>query len=537
MAAKSQPCHGYTCILHLGLHGAVRLLHDDQRKPKKMKDDAEQPSKELESLGPPLHITAVPLIANGRGAGDAGAGDAGAGDAGAGDAGAGVITVVAPTALGYSVYGSENSQFPRYIEAFIHMVESSECLTSSDIVSFFNSFDDKMYSFFDNRFDKQFFRELQDRFSARVNPEDLEKVDFTKNFVTFARTELSKCDVNTRMQMIRTSAGLKFAVHNACIATKEYSPGTNANECTLYFPSVNGELHHLLRERVRRERPKFGETYHHVSIKFSSDKKVVLTIKFDTDGDGVVTNKLWRGITLNMFFEKITQYLKFVFKGVEGFDLDVLMSRTCVIDTACANFHVPGRYVTIISFDNSSMGRVEGEGGSMLIDVHNDPTAGIGWWESNINPPPRPAPGAVTHSRHRLIIPSDLMSYVPIGLISVDMIKSVEPIFDPETGLTSVTYQFYDGRSETIAHQPQSSGAATDSMEGVCGSLSPKRDSQDAGGGGGGGGSLGRRNLLRDTRRGRSLRNKSKKKRNKKIRGLGVRWTRRKRTCRTLRRR
>ena len=140
--SSSSPCgDGFTCILFLGVHGTVRLQEVDESKsrlePKGKKGDDVGGTLE-ESLGPPLHIRALPFSDIGRGDG------------------ASVTEVVAPTALGYSVFGSENSQFPRYIEAFIRMVERPrKCLTGSDIALFFNLFDDKMYSYFDSRFNKQ----------------------------------------------------------------------------------------------------------------------------------------------------------------------------------------------------------------------------------------------------------------------------------------------------------------------------------------------------------------------------------------------
>jgi hypothetical protein len=548
------PCHDeFTCIMFLAVHGTVSLRVDEstlqsaQHKERGGHDDDVGDTLE-QSLGPPLHITALPLGAIGRGDGR-----------GRGH-GASVTEVVSPTALGYSVFGSENSQFPRYIEAFIHMVESkSTCLTGSEIVRFFNSFDDKMYSFFNSKFNKEL-QELQNRFLARVDQAKVPEFDFTKNFVTFARDELSKCDVNTRMQVNRKSAGLYWTAHNdSCIAEKLYSPGTHANQCCLYFPGVTDELHDLLALKINALKPGSKNPWlvgapalcSDVSIESSSDKKLVLTITFDTGNRGFVKNKLWKGITLNMFFRQIKQYLKYMFDGVEGFNLDVLMSRTCVIDTACANFSVPvpGQHVSIIGFDNAARGTGEGAAGaspaSMLLDIHNDPRSVMGWWEHTINLSSGTGAGdaaAYTHFRHRLLIPRDLVSYVPSGLVCVDTIKSVEPTTDDMSRVVSVKYTYHDGRQVTIARElPPSSGAAagaaagglSDSMGGVCDPESQTDNISDSDLGGGG------RKPLHTTRRVRSLRNKSKTKRSNKIRGFrrrGVRRTRRKRTHRTLRR-
>ena len=295
---------------------------------------------------------------------------------------------------------------------------------------------------------------------------------------------MSKCDVNTRMQMNRKSAGLYWTAHNdSCIAEKLYSPGTNANQCCLYFPGATGELHEQLELKINKLKPGPKKPClsgalalcSDVSIESSLDKKLVLTITFENDsGDGgFVKNKLWKGIPLNTFFRQIKRYLKSMFEGVEDFKLDDLMSKTCVIDTACANFSVPvpGQYVTIIGFDNEA--RVTGEGAagaagaspaSMLLDIHNDPRSVMGWWEHTINLSSGTGAGdaaAYTHSRHRLLIPRDLVSYVPSGLVCADTIKSVEPIFDDMTSrVVSVKYMYHDGRQKTIMREPPSSSGA-----------------------------------------------------------------------------
>lgn len=547
--SSSSPSCGdeFTCIMFFGVHGIVRLQVDESTF-QQSKSEEEMRDKSLEeSLGPPLQITALPLSAIGRGDG------------------ASVTKVVAPAGLGYSVMGSENSQFAQYIEAFIGMVERERtCLTGSKIADFFNSFDDKMYSYFDSRFNKQL-QDLQTRLLARVHQAKVDEFDFTKNFVTFASDEMLKHDFFNKMKYSRKSAGLVWGQHNSCIAEKLYCPGTHANQCSLYFPAPPPDLRDKLASKIldsRRQRRQLNEMKpmnitiednddtsalcSGVSIEFSSVDKVVLTITFENDsGDGgFVKNKLWKGIPLNTFFLKIKRYLNVMFDGVQGFDLNVLMSRTCIIDTACANFSVsvPGKHVSIISVDNEARGVGEGLAEaspvvSMILDVHNEPSFEMGWWEHKINPPSGSAVGAVTHSRHRLLIPRYLVSYVPRCLVCDDTIKSVEPIFDETTGKLSVLYTYRNGRQETIAREPSSSGAVgaaaavgglSDSMGGVMGDNSP-RDDLDGGG----------RKPLHTTRRVRSLRNKSKTKRSNKIRGFrrrGVRRTRRKRTRRTLRR-
>ena len=132
-SSSSHGDDGFTCLLFLGVHGTVSLRVDKSKSQlesgKEMKDKEGGTLKE--SLGPPIHITALPLGAIGRGDGGGG----------------GVTMVVAPTALGYSVFGSENSQFAQYIDAFINMAERSNisgshtCLTGKEIAHFFNSFE------------------------------------------------------------------------------------------------------------------------------------------------------------------------------------------------------------------------------------------------------------------------------------------------------------------------------------------------------------------------------------------------------------
>jgi hypothetical protein len=572
---SSPPCDdGFTCLLFLGVHGTVLLQVDESKPQSESRNEMEERGTLEGRLGQPLQITALPLGAIGR-------------DDGRGDGG-GVTKVVAPSNLGYSVMGSENSQFPRYMEAFKRMVERHACLTSSDIARFFNSFDDEMYSYFDSRFRTQF-NGLQARFLARApqDPADFAKFDFTEKFLTFASDEMLKHDFNSRMQMNRKSAGLYWTAHNdSCIAEKLYCPGTHANKCSLYFPGVGddklrGLLALLPVNRFELQgpskKPKTGlgaavvaaadvdqadeaALCSGVSIASSSGKKLVLTITFENDPkSGFVNNERWKGISLDTFFRQIKRYLNYIFKEVEGFDLNGLMSRTCVIDTACANFSVsvPGQHVSIIGFDNrvgASAGAAGAAGAiptSMLVDVHNVPHGVMGWWERKINLSSGTGDGdaaAYTHSRHRLSIPRDLVSYVPSGLVCVDTIKSVEPITDEMRRVVSVVYTYHDGRQETIAREPPSSGAGaaagglSDSIGAVCDQESQRADmgeeeeeEKKEGKPGGGGG----RKPLHTTRRVRSLRNKSKTKRSNKIRGFrrrGVRRTRRKRTRRTLRR-
>ena len=111
------PCgDGFTCLLFLGFHGTVSLQVDETTLQQSKNEEESSDGKTLEeSLGSQLQITALSLSLISIDGGLAG--------------------YIAPSNLGYSVMGSENSQFAQYIEAFINMAERSNisgshtCLT------------------------------------------------------------------------------------------------------------------------------------------------------------------------------------------------------------------------------------------------------------------------------------------------------------------------------------------------------------------------------------------------------------------------
>jgi hypothetical protein len=548
MAAKDAGC--FSCVMLMHVHGAVNL----EPATRASTPAAASESALEQRLGDPYKVTALPLSDIGvmRGAGEAGG------------ARPQVVCVVSPPNLGYSVMGSENSQFPNHTQEFIRMVNpnsgSRTCLNGSEIAQFFDLYDKKLYPFFDSRFNKQL-QDLQARFLARTPVADL---DFTKKFVTFAGEEMPKHDFNSSMQLKHQSAELFWKTHyTSCIREKLYCPGTHANQCSLYFPGVDAKLLENLQieaatNRRRSKKQKVlqqdDDPFEGLSIEFSSNSKFVLTIIFDNDPvSGLVKNKLWRGISLDGFFQQITQYLHLQFDGVEGFDLNALMSRTCVIDTACSDFSVPVKNVSIISFDRAAgAGGVAGAAGeglvSALVDIHDDPGYQVGFWKYWIDRPPSTATS--THSQHRVLIPRELEEYVPGCLACNNTIKSVEPNFDASGKVVvSVVYTYHDGCQETIAYQPQSSDGAgvSESMETVRDSAPPviyddddgptSQDLSSPGASGRAAHEGGGRNPLHTTRHVRSLRNKSKTKRGKKIRritnsrtrgrGRGLRRTRR----------
>jgi len=569
MAEKDPRC--FSCVMLIHFHGAVNL------EPATRAAAAPSESALEQRLGHPYKVTALPLSDIGvmRGAGEAGG------------ARPQVVCVVSPPNLGYSVMGSENSQFPNHTQAFIQMVNpnsgSRTCLNGSEIAQFFDLYDKNLYSFFDSRFKKQL-QDNQSRFLARTSVTDL---DFTKKFVTFAREEMLKHDFNSSMQLKHQSAELFWKTHyTSCIREKLYCPGTHANQCSLYFPGVDDALLENLQiaagnrrpsKNKKRDRVVEGDTddtddtgddgddlFKGLSIQFSSHYKLVLTIIFENDPvSGLVKNESWRGISLDRFFQQITRYLHFIFDGVKDFDgvdgvkdfdLNALMSRTCVIDTACSDFSVPVKNVSIISFDRAAGAAGAAGGGlvSALVDLHDDPGYKVGFWKYWIDRPPSTATS--THSQHRVLIPRELEEYVPGCLACNNTIKSVEPNFDASGKVVvSVVYTYHDGHQETIAYQPQSSDGAdvSESMETTAHDSAPPviyDDDDDnptsqgpsprgASGGVGDDQDGGRRNPLHTTRRVRSLRNKSKTKRGKKIRritnsrtrgrGRGLRRTRR----------
>lgn len=523
MAATSDDC--FSCVFLLNFHGTVLL------QPATPASNVSTTSALEKKLGVPYEVTALPLSDIG-------------GMREAGAARPQVVCVVAPPNLGYSVMGSENSQFPNHVEAFVQMVHrnsgSRTCLNGREIAQFFDLYDDKLYSFFDTRFNKQL-QDFQTRFLARTPAADL---DFTKNFVLFARDEMPKYDFNSRMQLKRQSAELFWKTHyTSCIREKLYCPGTHANQCSLYFPGVDDTLLERLKiklidvnrsryrdaganfKKQRTEKNDENDTvklFPGLYIEFSSESKPVLTITFENDPvNGFVKNKLWRGISLNVVFQQINQLLNFIFDGVGGFDLNALMSRTCVIDTACSDVSVNGKNVSIISFDRAAgAAGAAGEGlVSALVDLHDDPGYQSGFWEYWINRPPRTL--TPTHSQHRVSIPRELKEYVPGCLACNNIIKSVEPIFDDSGKVVSVVYTYHDGRQETIVHQPPSTslGEVSESMLVEPSDSAPGVFDDDQDGG--------RRNPLHTTRRVRSLRNKSKTKRGKKIRRITNSLTRR----------
>ena len=548
MEAKPRDDDCFRCVMLIHFHGTVLL------QPATPASNVSTTSVLEGKLGVPYEVTALPLsdIGGVHQADEAGEADE------AGAARPQVVCVVAPPNLGYSVMGSENLQFLTHTQAFIQMVSGSRtCLNGREIARFFDLYDDKLYSFFDTRFNKQL-QDFQTRFLARTPAADL---DFTKKLVMFYSDEMPKHDFNSSMQLKRQSAELFWKTHyTSCIREKLYCPGTHANQCSLYFPGVDDTLLEKLKIAVYDRRPSKkqksdeqkqksdeqkqksdDELFEGLSIQFSSDYKLVLTIIFENDPvSGLVKNERWRGISLDRFFQQITQYLHFIFDGVKGFDgvddfdLNALMSRTCVIDTACSDFSVPVKNVSIISFDRAAgAAGAAGEGiVSALVDLHDDPGYQTGFWEYWINRPPRTL--TPTHSQHRVSIPRELEEYVPGCLACNNTIKSVEPIFDDSGKVVSVVYTYHDGHQETIAYQPHSSDVVvvTDSMGGVKGDSAPPVISDDDSqtspthsprGASGGVGNVqdgGRRIPLHTTRRVRSLRNKSKTKRGKKIRRI-----------------
>ena len=566
MEAKPRDDDCFRCVMLIHFHGTVNLEPATPASTHASASASASESALEQRLGAPYKVTALPLsdIGGGRVAGEAGG------------ARPQVVCVVSPPNLGYSVMGSQDSKFLTHTQAFIQMVHrnsgSRTCLNGREIAQFFDLYDEKLYPFFDSAFNKKL-QDFQTRFLARTPAADL---DFTKKLVMFYPDDMKNYDFNSSMQLKRQSAELFWKTHyTSCIRQKLYCPGTHANQCSLYFPEVNAELLEKLKIAVYDRRPSKkqksdeqkqksdeqkqksdDELFEGLSIQFSSDYKLVLTIIFENDPvSGLVKNERWRGISLDRFFQQITQYLHFIFDGVKGFDgvddfdLNALMSRTCVIDTACSDFSVPVKNVSIISFDRAAgAAGAAGEGiVSALVDLHDDPGYQSGFWEYWINRPPRTL--TPTHSQHRVSIPRELEEYVPGCLACNNTIKSVEPIFDESGKVVSVVYTYHNGRQETIAYQPPSTslGEVSESMlvepsDSAPQKINDSQTSKDLSPRGASGGvdddqDGGRRIPLHTTRRVRSLRNKSKTKRGKKIRRITNSLTRRGRGLRRTRRR
>ncbi len=211
-------------------------------------------------------------------------------------------------------------------------------------------------------------------------------------------------------------------------------------------------------------------------LEFNSDKKCVLTIIFGSDStDGLVKNKKWRGITLDEFFRQVKQLLGMVFSGVDGFDVERVMARTCVVDAACSDFSVPGKEVSIIGFEKAGLEAGTSAGVvSALVDVHDRDDQILGFWEYWVRHKHTPRAGGATAGRtqHRVYIPRELEEFVPECLTSRGAtIRKFEPIFDDKGNVVRVKYTYFDDRIEEVDYAVSEAAPSGDSMNTAVDSL------------------------------------------------------------------
>jgi len=479
----------FTCIMVLAVHGAVFIEEITKKEITKTHDVDKRDS--VLKLGPSYQIRALALDDIGKGveAGDSGAAEAGVGDR------AKVVCLVSPSNIGYSIMNSEYYQFLTHVQAFIRFVESgSSNFNGSQIAEFFSEYENRLYSFFDQRMGTQRIN-LEQRFRARATMKDL---DLTQKLVAYHPEQMLQHDFNQRMITIRNDLGLKWKPrYDFCIGSKSYCPGGTANQCCLFFPEevVDGTVFERLRSKLldynmynrQKSQPTPGtpgtqDLSADLRLSLDSHTKCVLTIIFDSDStDGLVKNQMWRGISLDQFFRQVKQLLIVVFSDVEGFNVEAAMARTCVVDAACSDFSVRGKKVSIIGFEKAGVGAGAGAGAaagvvSAFVDVHDRDDEFLDFWEYWIRHTPTSGVArSSSRSQHRVYIPRELEEFVPECLTCLGAtIRKVEPVFDDQGNVVRVRYTYFDDRIEEVDYSRSVSGPRSDSMEAVHGSVVPQ---------------------------------------------------------------
>jgi hypothetical protein len=402
---------------------------------------------------------------------------------------ASVVSLVSPSNMGYSVMISEDAQFPNHAQVFIRMIESDSCFDENSISRLFDSYETNLYSLFRERTNST---RHKDEVRAMARASDATTVDFTKKMLSFRTDKMIEDDINARMQTTRDAIGLHFRPHRYAIGNKEYCPGGSANQCCLYFPGVDRNLHEALilrlfdyrkkqkdREKQKdRDRDRQKLLSDHLYINFDSRDACVLTIIFNNSEHGFFENTLWKGVSLDRFFRQIKELLYEIFHDVEGFDVEQFMSRTCVVDAACSDFAVRGKGVSIVGFTKEGSGATAGMV-SALVDIHDHSEDHHGFWEYLI----RHKPGEYTRANamvsrrfnHRVVIPRELEDFVPACLTCLgSTIQKVEPVFDTNGNVVRVVYTYYDETKKEMDYiQSVRPDVPSQSMEAVQGSRSP----------------------------------------------------------------
>ena len=396
-----------------------------------------------------------------------------------------VVCLVSPSNMGYPVMTSSNSQFPNYVEAFKHIVQVDPTMNATKVSELLNFYDNRLYSFFGDYTGQRRFN-YETKFTARAS--DPNELDMTDKLLKLYPEEMRNHDFIARMRTIRNAIGLEWKPHyDFYIGDKLYCPGVHANQCCLFFPKrLEREVCDNLRAKwgaFKGSSTKLGfkKLAEDLNLHFSED---VLTIEFHYNANGVVENTLWKGITLKQFFQQVTILLMKVFAGVKGFDVNQLMSRTCVVDTACSDFCVTQREVlkevSIISFEENLVSSRGGGGVTASVSIrHPNDVGHLGFWEYLVRKNEMKAAGkelmaqgSAEPSVVKIYIPEQLKEFVPC-LTSLDAtIMKVEPKFDREGNVVHVVYTHRDGKTQAIDYKPSVPQPHTESMEAVMG-LSP----------------------------------------------------------------
>jgi hypothetical protein len=477
-ASEADSCP-FSCVMLLAVHGAVFLDVDVQARsesstlrPLALNDIGHQRVEvDIEEEEEEYNGTTVDM----KGMSKTGSGGT-----------ASVVSLVSPSNMGYSVMISEDAQFPNHAQVFIRMIESDSCFDENSISRLFDSYETNLYSLFRERTNST---RHNDEVRAMARASDATTVDFTKKMLSFHTNKMIEDDINARMQTTRDSIGLHFRPHRYAIGNKEYCPGGSANQCCLYFPGVDRDLHEVLESRLSdyrkkqkdREKQKVRDRQKllsdHLHIMFDSRDACVLTIIFVNSEHGFCENTLWKGVSLDRFFRQIKKLLYEIFSTVEGFDVEQFMSRTCVVDAACSDFAVRRKGVSIVSFTKEGSG-VKAVMVSALVDIHDRSEDHHGFWEYLI----RHKPGEYTRANamvprrfnHRVVIPRELEDFVPECLTCHDStIQKVEPVFDLEGNVVRVVYTYYDETTKEMDYiQSVRPDVPSQSMEAVQGSQS-----------------------------------------------------------------